>query len=153
MTTIRKVITKADAVAEAYYIAQILTKEPDHPANADIRGVWLDEEWKGNWKDTDYLISGPDFEVGASRMKHRDGRIRDASNTLENGLAFALFCVEHFPLRNRSVMWAERLLDKKLVLGTLDRNLRTRFNMPTSVTVSNLKSEYRTAIVLSTLSE
>jgi hypothetical protein len=153
MTGIRKVLTKAEAVAEAFYIAKTLTETPYHPAHAKIEGVWHDEEWTGKWKKTVYHIWGPEFEVGASRTKHRDGRIRNARSTLENGLAFALFCIEYFPPNQRSLVWEPRLLNEKLVLGTMDKRVRKWFFMPDSVvTVAAAAEAHAVASTLSKVS-
>lgn len=152
MTAIRKVLTKTDAIAEAYHIAKTLARNPDHPAHAEITGVWHEEEWAGNWKNTDYRIWGPNFEIGARRTKHRDGRIRNATSILENSLAFALFCITHFPDRPRSRIWRERIEDERLLRGTLEKSVRQYLVMPDNLTVPEIVVAVRVAILLGKVS-
>ena len=152
MSGIRKVVTKKDAVAEAFYISSILAEEPTHPAWSATKHVWCDLEWRGKWKVTDYLIEGLDFEISAGRWKHLDGRIRDARSEAMNTLGFAAFCVEHFPNREMSKVWCERLANEKLVRATLERPLRKWFAMPSSLNARQISEAIRDASILAKVS-
>lgn len=123
----RKVITNLDAVAEAYYVAHLLSTDLAHPALRKLKRVAFDEEWGGKWKATEYSVEGLSFSVSAGHSRHTDGRIRDAYSSVSNALGFAVFCVEHFPNSVRSKVWAHRLADERLVTSTLEPHLKDFF--------------------------
>ncbi|MBX7497239.1 hypothetical protein K3172_15370 [Qipengyuania sp. 6B39] len=152
MVGIRKLVTKKEAVAEAFYISDILASNPGHPGWALTKQAWCDVEWSGKWKVSDYLIEGEDFEISAGRWKHLDGRIRDARSEAINTLGFAVFCAEFFPDRAASKLWRERLSNEMLVRATLDKPLRKWFVMPSTPRPSEVRQSLREAIILAKVS-
>lgn len=147
---IRKIATKQEIIFEAHDILREIDKLPQSEiASFNLKYSFIWEEWNGKWKDTSHCIENDEFEVYSTRKKHTNGRIRDSYNTVTNGLGFIMFCIENFPNRKRSQIWAERIKNSKLVLNTLDTGLRKFFHMPSDI--ANIRSEIKAAQCLCNL--
>ncbi|MBB4859447.1 hypothetical protein HNO88_002776 [Novosphingobium chloroacetimidivorans] len=119
----KKVTTRAEAVRVAYFIAEKMGSKSVDGAKAKFS-----EKWDGKWRKTTYEIEHPDFSIYATRTKHsRDQRIRDAYNSVDGLLAFAIWAARNFPA---SVTWIDELRDPALVRGTMDARARKEIVLP-----------------------
>jgi hypothetical protein len=126
----RKVITKKDALAVAYYLAADISKR----RSLDGATATFFAKWDGKWKTTDYSISGRNFFIAAGRVKHSDGRIRDAHAEAEGLLNFAIYAVRNFPGSHSFIrQWAQNLRDQLLVAATLESRKARDFYLETPV--------------------
>lgn len=113
----RKAITKKDAIAVAYYLAEKISKR----RSVDGATAEFSSKWEGKWHETDFSITGKHFHISAGRVKHSDGRIRDAHSDAEGLIHFALYAVKNFPDAHSTIAaWEKNIKDRELVAGTIE---------------------------------
>ncbi|WP_221792216.1 hypothetical protein [Aquisediminimonas sediminicola] len=148
---VRKVLTKKEAEIEAYHIAKYL----DGKKIARIGGLinfHFSEVWDGKWKDAEYRLWNNDFYISFSRIKHTDGRIRDAYSDTENLIFFALFVVQHFPQPGGvRLQWHNNLMIPELVKGTLEKAERRFYEHPLGGSFHDIEESVRHAQTLAKL--
>ena len=103
----RKTCTKQEALRIGYYLAGREGEE-----KVGIQTVRNKDVWDGKWHHTTFDIQAASWNFYASRIKHHDGRIRNAISFVDGEFDFALWCLDHLPETHPDrKMMAERLLE------------------------------------------